>query len=321
MRTEYERLKTMMLMREFEQEIKLLYQKKLIAGAIHCYTGEEAIAVGVCQNLQKGDYLFSTHRGHGHAIACGCDLQAVFAELMGRSTGLSGGMGGSMHLFDPGSGLMGGNGIVAGGTTLSLGTAYASKYRKENRVTVCFFSEGASNEGWCHEAMNMASLWKLPLIFACENNLFAATTPSYKTLSNADIFQRAQSYCMPGICVDGNDVEDCIEKSGAAIERARQGAGPSFLEFKTYRVEGHCMVLQDLPAHRPKEEVEGWAKKDPIKRYADKLIRRKIISRKDLDRIAKEIREEFDQAIAFSIESPHPDVAAFFAKVGERYAL
>ena len=252
-------LKTMIIMREFERVIKDLANEGLVEGAVHCYTGEEAVALGICNCLNKDDYVFSTHRGHGHAIAKGLNLNKIFAELMGKADGVSNGYGGSMHLFNPEFGFMGGNGIVGGGVTVSIGTAYASKYKNDGKVTVCFFSEGASNEGWCHEAMNMASLWKLPIIFACENNLFAATTPSYKTLANPDIFERAKAYDMVGVMADGNDLDDCIEKSREAVERARRGEGPTLIEFKTYRVEGHCRVIFDLPVFRPKDVVEKWA--------------------------------------------------------------
>ncbi|MDO8685807.1 MAG: thiamine pyrophosphate-dependent dehydrogenase E1 component subunit alpha, partial [Clostridiales bacterium] len=273
-------LKDMMVIRRFEDVIKRLYKEGLVEGAIHCYTGEEAVAVGVCTALRKDDYIFSTHRGHGHAIAKGCDLKKVFAELMGRSTGLCKGMGGSMHLFDLENGLMGGNGIVGGGIPLSLGTAYSANYRGTEQVTACFFGEGASNQGTVHEAINMASLWKLPLIFVCENNLFAATTPSYKTLSNPDVAARAAGYSLPGVIADGNDVLDVYEKAQVAVERARKREGPTLLECKTYRVEGHCMVLKDLPQHRPKQEGEGWAEKDPIDVLERNLIKMGEINNK-----------------------------------------
>jgi len=319
--TERELLKSMMVIREFESVIKTLNKQSLVAGAIHCYTGEEAIAVGVCQCLTKNDYIFSTHRGHGHAIALGCDLGAIFAELMGRATGLSKGMGGSMHFFDVDKGLFGGNGIVGGGLTLSLGTAYASKYRGDNKVTVCFFSDGASNEGWFHEAMNMAALWKLPVLFCCENNLFAATTPSFKTLPDPDIYKRAHGYGMPGICVDGNDIDDCINKTKQAVIRARTGEGPTLLEYKTYRVEGHCMVLNDLPIHRPIEEVKRWAARDPIKLYSEKLIKKRKIKKTDIDALNQEIEREITKAVEFAKNSPKPDTHAFLKKANERYAI
>ena len=314
-------LKTMMIMRRFEHDIKELANQGLVEGAVHCYTGEEAIALGVCLNLEDTDYIFSTHRGHGHALAKGCDLKRVFAELMGKATGVSGGYGGSMHLFQPELGLMGGNGIVAGGVTLALGTAYASKYKNDGKVTVCFFSEGASNEGWCHEAMNMASLWKLPIIFACENNLFAATTPSYKTLSDPDLYKRAMGYNMVGYPADGNDLDDCIEKTAEAVRRARAGEGPTFIEFKTYRVEGHCRVIRDLPIFRPKDVGEKWAAHDPIKVYSQRLVEKGILTDADLDTLKAEVDTEIKEAIAFAKESPLPDTEEFLKKIDERYAL
>lgn len=316
-----ENLKTMIIMREFERIIKDLANQGFVDGAVHCYTGEEAVALGVCLNLNENDYVFSTHRGHGHALAKGLDLKKVFAELMGKSTGVSKGMGGSMHLFDVTKGFMGGNGIVGGGVPVSIGTAYASKYLKDGRVTVCFFSEGASNEGWCHEAMNMASLWKLPIIFACENNLFAATTPSYKTLSDPDIFKRAHGYNMPGIAADGNDLDDCISKSKEAIDRARAGDGPTLIEFKTYRVEGHCRVIQDLPIFRPKDEVEKWTAHDPIKIYSSRLLEKGILTESDIAQIWEEVKKETDEAIEFAKSSPVPDTNEFLNKVKERYAI
>jgi Pyruvate/2-oxoglutarate dehydrogenase complex, dehydrogenase (E1) component, eukaryotic type, alpha subunit len=314
-------LKDMMVIRKFEAVIKNLYKEGFVEGAIHCYTGEEAVAVGVCSSLRKDDYVFSTHRGHGHAIAKGCDLGKVFSELMGRSTGLCGGMGGSMHLFDMENSFMGGNGIVGGGIPLSLGTAYSAKYKGTDRVTACFFSEGASNQGTFHEAMNMAALWNLPLVFVCENNLFAATTPSYKTLSNPDVASRAAGYSMPGVIADGNDVLDVYEKCIVAVERARKGEGPTLLECKTYRVEGHCMVLKDLPQHRPQNEVKSWAERDPIDVFENKLLKSGEITssfRKDKE---LEIEREFEEAIEYSKASPFPDVAAFRDKMTERYGV
>ncbi len=314
-------LKTMIIMREFERIIKDLANAGIVEGAVHCYTGEEAVALGVCANLNKDDYVFSTHRGHGHALAKGLDLKKVYAELMGKADGVSHGMGGSMHLFDVDYGFMGGNGIVGGGVTVSIGTAYASKYKGDGKVTVCFFSEGASNEGWCHEAMNMAALWKLPIVFACENNLFAATTPSYKTLANPDIFERAKGYDMVGVKVDGNDLDECLKVSKKAIDRARRGDGPTLIEFKTYRVEGHCRVIVDLPQFRPKDVVEAWAQRDPIKVYSERLIEKGILTADDVAEVWKEVAKETEEAIEFGKNSPRPDKDEFLAKIKERYAL
>ncbi len=314
-------LKTMIIIREFERVIKDLANQGFVDGAVHCYTGEEAVALGVCLNLNDDDYVFSTHRGHGHALAKGLDLKKVFAELFGKVDGVSKGMGGSMHLFDVNLGFMGGNGIVGGGATISIGTAYASKYLNDGRVTVCFFSEGASNEGWCHEAMNMASLWKLPIIFACENNLFAATTPSYKTLSDPDIYKRAYGYNMPGVMADGNDLDDCIAKSKEAVDRARAGEGPTLIEFKTYRVEGHCRVIQDLPIFRPKDVVEKWAAHDPIKVYSERLIENGILTADDVSAVWAEVELEINEAIDYAKAAPVPDTQEFLNKIKERYAI
>ena len=314
-------LKSMMIIREFEAVIKKLYKEAFVEGAIHCYTGEEAVAVGVCNALRKDDYIFSTHRGHGHALAKGCSLKKVFAELMGRETGLCKGMGGSMHLFDVENGLMGGNGIVGGGLTLSLGTAYASKYRGSDRVTVCFFSEGASNQGTFNESMNMAALWKLPLVFVCENNLFAATTPSYKTLPHPDVAKRAEGYAIPGIIADGNDVLNVYEKALEAVDRARKGEGPTLLECKTYRVEGHCMVLKDLPQHRPAKEVEEWSDRDPVNILEKKLLRNKAVDGNTRNQLYMEIQQEFSEAIEFAKSGPLPDVGTFVSSIRSRYPL
>ncbi|MBQ6902551.1 MAG: thiamine pyrophosphate-dependent dehydrogenase E1 component subunit alpha [Oscillospiraceae bacterium] len=314
-------LKTMMIMREFERVIKDLANEGFVDGAVHCYTGEEACALGVCLNLNDDDYVFSTHRGHGHAIAKGLDLKKIFAELMGKASGVSGGYGGSMHLFDTKLGFMGGNGIVGGGVTVATGTAYASKYLNDGKVTVCFFSEGASNEGWCHEAMNMASLWKLPIIFACENNLFAATTPSYKTLANPDIFERAKAYDMVGVKCDGNDLDECIKVSKKAIDRARRGEGPTLIEFKTYRVEGHCRVIRDLEIFRPKDVVAWWADHDPIKVYSERLVENGVLTEGEIAVIAKEVDAEIKEAIQFGKDAPRPSTEEFLKKISERYAI
>ena len=314
-------LKNMIAIRMFETVIKRLYKEGLVEGAIHCYTGEEAVAVGVCSAIRKDDYVFSTHRGHGHAIAKGCSLKSIFAELMGRSTGLCGGMGGSMHLYDIENGLMGGNGIVGGGIPLSLGTAYSAKYQGTDRVTVCFFSEGASNQGTFHESLNMAALWKLPLVFVCENNLFAATTPSFKTLSHPDIATRAAGYNIPGITADGNDVLDVYEKAITAVVRARNGEGPTLLECKTYRTEGHCMVLKDLPQHRPRMEVEEWAQRDPVDIFERKLMAESISDINRKKQIDKMIEDEFNDAIEFAKTSPFPDMETFSRKTEARYGV
>lgn len=314
-------LKSMITIRKFEEVIKDLHRAGLVDGALHCYTGEEAIAAGVCDVILPGDYVFSTHRGHGHAIAMGCELDRLFAELMGRADGVSGGMGGSMHLFDVKRGLMGGNGIVGGGLSLSLGTAYAEKLRGSSRITICFFSEGASNEGWFHETMNMAALWKLPLVFVCENNLFAATTPSFKTLANPEITRRAIGYGMPGVEADGNDVDAVRKTADEAAARARSGQGPTLVEYKTYRVEGHCMVIKDLPVFRPAEEVKRWAEHDPIRIYSDRILRMGDADEKDLAQIFDGVGKEISSAVEYAKTCAYPDAGEFLNKIKDRYAV
>ena len=316
-----EMLKRMMVIREFERIIKELARVREVDGAIHCYTGEEAVAVGVCAALDGDDYVFSTHRGHGHAIARGLPLDNVMAELMGKATGVSSGCGGSMHLFSREYRLMGGNGIVGGGITLALGPAYAAKLRGGREVSVAFFSEGASNEGWCHEAMNMAALWKLPVLFACENNRFAATTPSFKTLSDMDLAKRAYGYGMASEIVDGNDADAVYGAAARAVERARAGEGPTFLEFKTYRVEGHCMVLRDLPQFRPAEEVRHWAERDPIPVLRDRMIGEGSLTAQAFKELQDEVDAEFERALDYGRRSPLPSVEEFQAKIRQRYAI
>ena len=316
-----EMLKQMMVIREFERIIKDMARYRIVDGAIHCYTGEEAIAVGVCATLSDEDYIFSTHRGHGHALARGIGLNKVMAELMGRTTGNSGGYGGSMHLFSREKRLMGGNGIVGGGVTLALGPAYAALLKGTQEVSVCFFSEGASNEGWCHESMNIASLWKLPVLYVCENNMFAATTPSFKTLSDMDLYKRAYGYGMEGVCVDGNDVEAVRKVAEAAVKKARSGGGPTLIECKTYRVEGHCMVLRDLPQFRLEEDVERWAKYDPILVLRERMIENGELTKSEYAEMEAEVAREFEEAIAYGEKSPLPDVQAFISKMKERYAI
>ena len=289
--------------RLFEQEVKQLYRAGRIKGALHLYIGQEAIAVGVCANLRDDDCVTSTHRGHGHMIAKGCGLDAIMAELMGKATGCSRGHGGSMHLFAPRIGFLGGNGIVGGGIPIALGAAFAAKYRGSDGVAVTFFGEGASNQGTFHETLNLASLWKLPLIAVCENNCYAATTPAAKSTAVGDVATRAQGYGIPGVIVDGNDCAAVLKAAAIAVDRARQGQGPTLLECKTYRVEPHCGIIAE---QRPKGEKESWQRDfDPIKRLLAQLPRADMARVADID---SRIVEEINQAVAFAEASPQPEV-------------
>jgi pyruvate dehydrogenase E1 component alpha subunit len=297
----------MLLIRRFEEKVKELYDGGRIVGAIHLYIGQEAVAVGVCRALKNQDYVFSTHRGHGHAIAKGCDLGRMMAELMGRETGLSRGHGGSMHLFDPGRGLMGGNGIVGGGIPLALGAAFSAHYRGTDQVAVAFFSDGAANQGVFAECLNLAALFCLPVILVCENNRYAATTPVRLSFAREAIAERAESYGVLAATVDGNDVISVHEAAANAVRRARRRAGPSFIECQTYRVEPHCGIIPD---EREKGEREMWRAKDPVALFRARLMAEKALTPADIDGLDKEIAGLLEKAVAYAETSPWPDPEA-----------
>ena len=298
----------MIRIRRFEYKMLEVFTARMKAGdfpgALHTYVGEEAIAVGVCSVLRPDDHVFSTHRGHGHALAKGVDLKGAVAELNGRATGVSKGYGGSMHLYDPTIGLMGTNGIVGGGLPLCLGTAYASVALGNGRVTVAFFGEGASSQGSFHESLNMASIMKWPVIYVCENNLYAATTHVTVNCPIENVADRAAAYGLPGRVVDGNDVLAVREEAKVAVERARSGAGPTLLECKTYRHHPHCMVI---PEHRPPNEVRHWKERDPIELFAAHLVKHQVATREDLGAIDTHEAGLIEEAVRFMEQSPMPD--------------
>jgi len=307
-----EMLRLMYKIRFFEERAKKLYKSGQMEGnflgALHSYIGEEAIAVGACAALRKNDCVVSTHRGHGHCIAKGGDLKRMLSELQGKETGYSHGRGGSMHLFDLEMGFLGGNGIVGGGLPIALGAAFSSQYKETDRVPVCFFGDGAASQGTFHESMNIASLWKLPLIFVCENNQYAVTTPTSETISIPDVGDRAFAYGIPGKVIDGNDVLLVYNTVGEAVGRARTGEGPTLIECKTYRWDPHCFVI---PETRAKEEIEGWKKKDPVSRFEKKLLDEKILTDEDLRKMKSKIMKEIDTAEDFAKNSPYPSVEEF----------
>lgn len=278
----------------------------MIGGAVHLYIGEEAVAVGVCSNLDNGDTITSSHRDHGHFIAKGGDVRGALAELMGRRDGVSHGCGGSMHLYDSEVGFLGGNGIIGAQIPLALGPAFAAKYRGENHVSVAFFGDGAANQGTLYEAMNIAATWKLPVLFVCENNLHAATTPASITFPCPDIAPRASGFGMPAVIVDGQDVLAVHEVAKEAVNRARSGEGPSFIEAKTYRFQGHCGAVAE---HAAPEECELWMQRDPIG-----LLRRTLsdegVSAAEMDELEQRVAVELDEAERFALASPLPDPAA-----------
>ena len=262
--------------------------------------------MGVCDALEKGDYVFSTYRGHGHALTRGLDLKFVMAELNGKATGVSRGYGGSMHLYAPELHFMGGNGIVGGGLPLALGTAYASVKRGDGRVTVAFFGDGGSSIGLFHESINMAAVKKWPVIYVCENNQYAATTHVSKNCPIDNIADRSKAYGIPGIVVDGNDVLKILEVAATAAARGRRGDGPTLIECKTYRHRPHCMVI---PEHRPHMERQTWQQRDPIEHFGELLKQRGIADDAELGRINDQQDQKLADAVRFMEESPLPDPA------------
>jgi len=314
-----EMLELMYRIRFFEERAKKLYKAGMLSGnflgALHSYIGEEAIAVGACSCLKKEDYVLSTHRGHGHFIAKGGDLKRMLAELQGKETGYSKGRGGSMHLFDLEIGFLGGNGVVGGGIPLAIGTAFSAQYRGSNQATICFFGDGATTQGTFHESLNIASLWKLPVIFICENNLYAVTTPADESISIPNVGERASAYGIPGKVIDGNDVLLVHRTVLEAVERARSGKGPTLIECKTYRWDPHCFVIAET---RAKKEIEDWKRKDPIMRFEKRLLDGKIITDEVLKNMKSEIMREIDAAEDFAKNSHLPDVEAFKEEVCAR---
>lgn len=279
-----------------------------IGGAVHLSIGQEAVPVGVCANLNADDGVLSTHRSHGHFIAKGGSVKEALAELMGRETGCSRGCGGSMHLFDPDLTFLGGNGIVGGGIPIALGPAFAAKYRGTQQVSVGFFSDGAANQGTFHEALNLAAIWKLPVIFVCENNLYANVTPMGLAFATEDIAPRADGYGMPGEIVDGQDVLAVHETAAEAVGRARAGDGPTLIEAKTFRYEGHCGVSS---GHQNPEECEEWRKRDPIALHQQQLVADGVMTEDEAQQMRDRALAEIDEAEEFAKSSPLADPATF----------
>jgi acetoin:2,6-dichlorophenolindophenol oxidoreductase subunit alpha len=298
--------RTMVTIRQFETLAGQLYAAGKIPGFIHLSIGQEASAVGVCSCLRADDYLTTTHRGHGHMIAKGADLNKMVAELFGKKTGYCKGKGGSMHIADFSIGILGANGVVAGGLPIIAGAGFSIKMRQTDQAAVCFFGDGASNRGPVHEVMNLAAVWKLPIIFVIENNQYASTTSQLDACSVKDICRRAAGYNLPGIAVDGNDVLRVRQATLQAVQRARRGEGPSLIENKTYRIKGH--FEGDPQKYRTEEEVKGWqSQKDPIRRFAVFLAEQNVLT-SELDRqIQDEAAARLKDAVAFAENSPFPE--------------
>ncbi len=292
--------------RFFEQTIKRLYTEGFIRGPLHLYIGEEAVATGACSALRKEDYVVSTHRGHGHYIAKKGNLKKMRAELLGRETGCCKGRGGSMHLVDQKVNLLASSGIVGGGIPIAIGAGFSSYYRDTGQVTLSFFGDGASNQGSFHESLNLAALWKLPVVFICENNLYAITVSASRSLPIKNVADRAISYGIPGRIVDGMNVLSVHKVVQEAVRRAREGKGPSLVECKTYRFEGHW--VGDPIVYRDKEEVDEWKKKDPILNFTKYLLEQHILNKEKLDRIASQAQKEINEAVEFAKKSPFPDI-------------
>lgn len=302
---------TMVKIRFFEERVEKLFLAGEIPGFVHLYIGEEAIATGVCANLRKDDYIESTHRGHGHTLAKGADLNGAMAEIFGKATGLCKGKGGSMHIADFSVGMLGANGVVGGGFNLAVGAALANKMKGQDNVAVVFFGDGASNRGTFHEAANMASAWKLPVIFLNENNEWASTTPTSSLTSVKNISDRAVGYDMPGITINGNDVFKVYETVKEAVERARQGGGPTLIECKTYRIKGH--FVGDPEMYRTKEEVQSrFEKDDPIKNFEKKVLAEGLLTKADLSNIEEKVLKAIEEAIEFARQSPYPDPSELY---------
>jgi len=296
--------RTMLLIRRFEEKLYFLFSTRDMPGSMHQYNGQEAVAAGVCAHLSRTDYITSTHRGHGHCIAKGADLRAVMAEMFAKSTGCCRGMGGSKHIADFGAGMLGANGIVAGGVPIAAGAGITCQVRGKGQVSAAFFGDGAVNEGAFHEAVNLASVWQLPVLFVCENNVYGFSTHYRRTMRLADIADRAAAYGIPGIVVDGMDVQGVHEAAGAAIRRAREGGGPTLIECKTYRFMGHSRF--EPAGYRTREELEEWKARDPLARFAEILRRDFSFSEAELDQVGEDVAQKIEDAVRFAEQSPDP---------------
>ncbi len=300
----HEIYRRMVLVREFE--IRAIAERRigLIPGFIHACIGQEATAVGAGMALEKRDVITSTHRGHGHLLAKGGDPARMMAELAGRSTGYCLGRGGSLHIADFDLGSMGANGIVAGGLPMAVGAALAFRMKNEPRVALAFFGDGAANEGAFHEALNLAGLWKLPVVFVCENNLYGEGTPQHKQAPIRELAKRAESYAFPGVTVDGNDVIAMYNAVSSAVLAARRAEGPTLVEGLTYRWGGH--YEGDPQVYKPKGELEEWKRKDPLVMMGAALIDAKLIDEESIEEIRQEVLAQLDEAVQYARNSPHP---------------
>jgi len=297
----------MLKIRKFEETTSNLFAEGLIPGLVHLYTGEEAVAVGACANLRKDDYVVSTHRGHGHCIAKGGDLKKMMAELLGKETGYSKGRGGSMHMIAPEIGVMGSSGIVGAGIPIATGLGLAIDLQRADQVVVCFFGDGATNTGTFHEGLNLTAVWKLPVVFICENNLYAISMPLPRATLVQNIADRGVAYGIPSVTVDGMDVIATYNAAQEAVKRAREGKGPTLIECKTYRYRGH---FEGDPkrgtTYRSETEILEWEKKCPINAFATRLIEKGIVTAEELSEIEQKCIKDMEEAVEFAKNSQYP---------------
>lgn len=313
-------LERMMLIREFEERLKRLVDGGVPVGAVHLYVGQEAVAVGICAALREDDWIASTHRGHGHCIAKGVDVQAMMAELYGKVTGTNRGKGGSMHITDVTKGVLGVNPIVGAGATHAIGAGLSAKVRKTDQVCATFFGEGAAGIGALHESMNMAAIWALPVLFVCENNGYAQATPVEYAVAIKNIADRAAAYGMPGEVVDGQDAFAVLDAARRAVQRARLGQGPTLIECKTYRYYGHHQGDNPL-RYRTAEEEQVARDRDCIKRFQQDALSRSLVTAEEIVQIEERIKSSIDDAVRFAEASPLPEPAELYRHVYvDRYA-
>jgi len=303
-------LKKMMQIRQFEDKISELLGKNIAQGGSHLYAGEEAVAVGAISVLNPDDYITSTHRGHGHAVAKGGKLPELMAEILGKVTGVCKGKGGSLHLADLAQGNLGANGIVGGSLGIATGAGLSVKMRKTKQVVICFFGDGALNQGIFHESLNMAAKWQLPVIYLCENNLYAMSVSVKRASSVEDLTKRALSYDMPSDNINGMDVLAVRKAVKKWVDFAREGKGPSFLVCNTYRYYGHSR--SDARVYRTREEEKSWREKDPIILFSKKLIEENVLKEEEIKKLEKEVTEEIEAATKFAMESPLPEPEALY---------
>ena len=308
--------KTMLTIRRFDEEVFEFYKKGMMAGLAHLYIGEEAVATGVCAALKEDDYIGSTHRGHGHLVARGADLNRMMAEILGKETGYSHGKGGSMHIMAMDKGILGANGIVGGEIPIATGAAYTIKYKGTDQVAVSFMGDSATNEGTFHESLNMAAAWDLPCIYIIENNLYGISVDIRDVTNTPDLAVRAKAYDIPGVTIDGNDVIEAYETTKKAVKRAQEGKGPTLIECKTYRWNGHH--VGDAATYRKRKsptEKEDWMKKCPFKALKEAILQDGRFKENELTTLEQQVETVIQEAVQFAADSPYPDASEAFTDV------